>query len=371
MSEESIPAIMFAEEMMNLSVSSQPFFCFPPLCLCLQEMGGGGSNSTEGQEEKWNPHTEKKRKEQDLHKTFFHPITPVYKGNGDVTHFTFWGTMVAGRKQQVKRGLWVRWVRRVGLLRVLKKFSVLFTIDTMVWLLRLQHNNTCGFKFLPSLYSLHLLPLILCQPLTLIHHMATAQRHEFPIYWDFSVITLRGGGGGRGWGYILKVAEERNTLHSSITPHNKRKTRGEGGSMGMRVHALIKISCLVYLITWKHTHVKLSIFEGLLLLFYVLQEKAEKFNFSFVFMGHHRMTSLQRKYSDSPGCAATEDAPLFAYTINQNESIIKHKVVCGLWLMRIKSCPNGFSSDKNMHFLFMTNLFIVFNLHPTRIFFSV
>lgn len=211
------------------------------------------------------------------------------RGNGDVTHFTFWGTMVAGRKQQVKRGLWVRWVRRAGLLRGLTKFSVLFTIDTMVWLLRLQHNNTCGFKFLPSLYSLHL-PLILCQPLTLIHHMATAQRHEFPIYWDFSVITLRGGRGRRGWGYILKVPEKRNTLHSSITLHNKRKTRGEGGSMGMRVHTLIKISCLMYLKTCK-----LSIFKRLLLLFYVFRERAEKFSFSFVFLDHHKMTSLQHK----------------------------------------------------------------------------
>lgn len=62
----------------------------------------------------------------------------------------------------------------------LKKLSVLFTMDPMFWPPRLEHNNTYGFKFLPSPYSL----LILYQPLSLplIHHMAGAQRHEFPIY---------------------------------------------------------------------------------------------------------------------------------------------------------------------------------------------
>lgn len=32
---------------------------------------------------------------------------------------------------------------------VLKKLSVLFSMDTMFWPLGLHHNNTYGFKFLP------------------------------------------------------------------------------------------------------------------------------------------------------------------------------------------------------------------------------
>lgn len=65
------------------------------------------------------------------------------------SHF---GTMEAGRKQQVAEGGVER--RRGGSVRALKKLCVVFTMDTMFWPLRLEHNNTCGFKFLSSSYSL-------------------------------------------------------------------------------------------------------------------------------------------------------------------------------------------------------------------------
>lgn len=100
---------------------------------------------------RWNgTHALKRDKSPEGQWTFLHPITPVYKRKRWCHPLHTWGTMVAGRKQQVARG-----VRgREGLLRGLKKLSVLFTMDTMFWPLRLQHNNTCGFKFLPPPYSL-------------------------------------------------------------------------------------------------------------------------------------------------------------------------------------------------------------------------
>lgn len=54
--------------------------------------------------------------------------------------------MVAGRKQQVARGGGEGGGGRGA---VLKKLSVLFSMDTMFWPLGLHHNNTYGFKFLP------------------------------------------------------------------------------------------------------------------------------------------------------------------------------------------------------------------------------
>lgn len=90
--------------------------------------------------------------------------------------------------------------------------------------------------------------------------MAWAQRHEFPIYWDFSVITLRGEGGGEGGvkrgsedllgGAHIKSAWKRNTRHSSITLHkcNKRMKRSWGGVgwwvSGCWVWVYIKLGCV-------------------------------------------------------------------------------------------------------------------------------
>lgn len=59
------------------------------------------------------------------------------------------GTMVAGRKQQVAGGGGGGGGGIRGWGAVLKKLSVLFSMDTMFWPLGLHHNNTYGFKFLP------------------------------------------------------------------------------------------------------------------------------------------------------------------------------------------------------------------------------
>lgn len=93
------------------------------------------------------------------------------------SHF---GTMVAGRKQQVEKGGGSGEKEGRGCQKGLKKLSVLFTMDTMFWPLCLSTITLAASSSCPP-SILSFLPLILYQPL-LIHHMAWAQRHEFPIY---------------------------------------------------------------------------------------------------------------------------------------------------------------------------------------------
>lgn len=108
---------------------------------------------------KWNPRTEKRREPPRRTDFFSVPSHLFTRGSGDVTHFKLWGQWwleESNRSQGAVGGgegkEWREGGR--GLSRGLKKLSVLFTMDTMFWPLRLEHNNTCGFKFLPSPYSL-------------------------------------------------------------------------------------------------------------------------------------------------------------------------------------------------------------------------
>lgn len=117
-----------------------------------------------------------------MHTRFFLSSLPSHlltRGNGDVTHFTL-GDNGGWKKATGREGWWEeRGGGGEGLSRGLKKHSVLFTMDTMSRPPRLEHNNTCGFKFLPPPRSLSLSSR---SSLPLIHHMAAAQRHEFPMY---------------------------------------------------------------------------------------------------------------------------------------------------------------------------------------------
>lgn len=116
-----------------------------------------GPSSVGVHEVKWNPRTEKRqeppRRTVDV---FFSSPVPSHlftRGNGDVTHFTL-GDNGGWKKATGREGAMGGGEGGRGLSRGLKKLSVLFTMDTMFWPLRLEHNNTCGFKFLPSPYSL-------------------------------------------------------------------------------------------------------------------------------------------------------------------------------------------------------------------------
>lgn len=77
------------------------------------------------------------------------PITPVLQEETVMSPSSQSGTMVAGRKQQVAGAGEGEEAGLEGWGAVLKKLSVLFSMDTMFWPLGLHHNNTCGFKFLP------------------------------------------------------------------------------------------------------------------------------------------------------------------------------------------------------------------------------
>lgn len=117
-----------------------------------------GPSSVEGHEVKWNPRTEKIQEPRGAQDFFFFSPVPSHlftRGNGDVTLFTFGGQWWLEESNRSRGAVGEEGEEgREGLLRGLKKLSVLFTMDTMFWPLRLQHNNTCGFKFLPSPYSL-------------------------------------------------------------------------------------------------------------------------------------------------------------------------------------------------------------------------
>lgn len=142
---------------------------------------------------------------------------------------------------------------REGLLRGLKKLSVLFTMDTMFWPLRLEHNNTCGFKFLPSPCSVF--PSILHQPLSHTSYdwgSKTWISHLLRLLCNYLEKRRRWGGrikwGSEERGVHIKSAWKRNTLHSSITLHkcNKRMKRRENGGVvrGCRVWEYIKMGCV-------------------------------------------------------------------------------------------------------------------------------
>lgn len=123
-----------------------------------REEGGPPGCIAEGQEVKWNPRTERRREMGPLSV----PSHLFTRGNDDVTHFTLggqWWLEESNRSQGA-----TEWEEREGPSRGLKKLSVLFTMETMFWPLRLKHNNTCRFKFLPSPCSV--LALILHQPLS-------------------------------------------------------------------------------------------------------------------------------------------------------------------------------------------------------------
>lgn len=123
-------------------------------CVCVCGGAREGPSSAEGHEVKWNPRTEKRQEPRGAQWTFFLSHHTCLQEEAVMSPTSHLGTMVAGRKQQVARGGGRREEGREGLSRGLKKLSVLFTMDTMFWPLRLEHNNTCGFKFLLSPVSL-------------------------------------------------------------------------------------------------------------------------------------------------------------------------------------------------------------------------
>lgn len=100
-----MPAIVLSQKMVELS--------FPLMCE-LTVMEGQGMGQREGEplkQQSWGTrgemeptHWKETRAPRCTVDFFSDPSHLFTRGNGDVTHFTLGGTMVAGRKQQVTRG---------------------------------------------------------------------------------------------------------------------------------------------------------------------------------------------------------------------------------------------------------------------------